>query len=159
MVQKVKAAVDARIDGDMMIGARTDARGIDGLEAAFDRARAYKEAGADFLFIEAPQSTEELAAITREVPGLHLCNMVIGGKTPLLHRDQLGAMGYGIVAYANAALQAALLGMQHVLQHLNDKGSIEGAEEKIMMFKERQALLNGDFYADLATRYGGRPQQ
>lgn len=159
MVQKVKAAVDARIDGDLMIGARTDARGIDGLEAAFDRARAYKEAGADFLFIEAPQSADELAAITREVPGLHLCNMVIGGKTPLLHRDQLGAMGYGIVAYANAALQAALLGMQHVLQHLNDKGSIEGAEEKIMMFKERQALLNGDFYADLATRYGGRPQQ
>ncbi len=85
--------------------------------------------------------------------------MVIGGKTPLLHRDELGKMGYGIVAYANAALQAALQGMQQVLQHLNDQGSIVGAEDKIMMFKERQALLDGDFYAGLAQRYGGRPQQ
>jgi 2-methylisocitrate lyase-like PEP mutase family enzyme len=84
--------------------------------------------------------------------------MVIGGKTPLLTREELGRMGYAIVAYANAALQASMLGMQNVLQHLNEKGSIEGAEDQIMMFADRQKLLDGDYYRDLASRYGARPQ-
>ena len=158
MVQKIKAAVDARQDPNMMLLARTDSRSVEGLEAAFERAHAYQEAGADMLFIEAPRSVEELAAIPREVPGIHICNMVIGGKTPLLTREELGRMGYAIVAYANAALQASMLGMQQVLQHLNDKGSIVGAEEKIMMFAERQHLLGADFYRDLANQYGTRPQ-
>jgi 2-methylisocitrate lyase-like PEP mutase family enzyme len=158
MVQKIRAAVDARTDPDMMIGARTDARGIYGIEAAFERANAYREAGADFLFIEAPRSLEELEAIPRNVPGLHLCNMVIGGKTPLPSREELGRMGYGLIAYANAALQAALLGMQTVLQHLHQHGTIAGAEDKVMMFRERQQMLDGDFYRELANRYGGRPQ-
>jgi len=158
MVQKIKAAVDARLDPNMMLLARTDARSVEGLEAAYDRARAYQEAGADMLFIEAPRSAQELASIPREVPGIHICNMVIGGKTPLLSREELGRMGYAIVAYANAALQASMLGMQQVLEHLHINGSIKGAEEKIMMFGERQQLLDGDFYKDLARRYGARPQ-
>jgi 2-methylisocitrate lyase-like PEP mutase family enzyme len=158
MVQKIKAAVDARTDPDMMLLARTDARGVEGMDGAIERAHAYREAGADLLFIEAPRSVEELARIPREVPGIHLCNMVIGGKTPLLTREELGAMGYAIVAYANAALQASMLGMQLVLQHLNDVGSIKGAEDKIMMFADRQKLLDGDFYKELAAKYGARPQ-
>ena len=158
MVQKIKAAVDARTDADMMILARTDARSAEGLEQAFDRARAYQEAGADMLFIEAPRSVEELAAIPREVPGIHICNMGIGGKTPLLHQQELGRMGYAIVAYANAALQAAMLGMQQVLQHLHDHGSIEGAEDKIMSFQDRQAHIGADFYRELADKYGTRRQ-
>ena len=93
MVAKLKAAVDARVDPDMMILARTDARAVEGFEAALDRARAYQEAGADFLFVEAPLTKEELLAIPREVPGIHLCNMVIGGKTPLLPREELAAGG------------------------------------------------------------------
>ena len=123
-----------------------------------DRANAYREAGADFLFIEAPRSIEELAAIPRNVPGLHLCNMVIGGKTPVPHRDELGRMGYGLIAFANAALQAALLGMQAVLAHLERHGTIAGAEDQVMMFAERQKMLDGDFYRELAARYGTRPQ-
>ena len=93
MVAKLKAAVDARVDPDLMILARTDARAVEGFEAALDRARAYQEAGADFLFVEAPLTKEELLAIPREVPGIHLCNMVIGGKTPLLPREELAAGG------------------------------------------------------------------
>lgn len=158
MVQKIRAAVDARTDPDLMILARTDARAVEGLSAAFDRARAYQKAGADFLFIEAPRSVEELVAIPREVPGIHVCNMVVGGKTPLLRRGELAKMGFAVVAYANAALQASMLAMRDVLQHLNDVGSIEGAEDKIMGFHDRQKLLDGDFYRDLARRYGGRPQ-
>ena len=153
MVSKLKAAVDARVDGDLMILARTDARAVEGFEAALDRARAYQEAGADFLFIEAPLTREELLAIPREVPGIHLCNMVIGGKTPLLPRAELAAAGYSVICYANAALQASLLAMEEVLRHLHEEGSIAGAEGKLMMFAERQQVLDAEHYKALEKRY------
>ena len=153
MVSKLKAAVDARIDPDLMILARTDARAVEGFEAACDRARAYQEAGADFLFIEAPLTKEELTSIPKLVPGIHLCNMVIGGKTPLLPREELAKAGYAVICYANAALQASLLAMQQVLGHLHEKGSIVGVEDKLMMFAERQKVLDADKYKDLEKRY------
>jgi 2-methylisocitrate lyase-like PEP mutase family enzyme len=155
MVAKLKAAVDALLDPDMMILARTDARAVEGFEAALDRARAYQEAGADFLFVEAPLTKEELLAIPREVPGIHLCNMVIGGKTPLLPREELAKAGYSVICYANAALQASLLAMQDVLRHLNEKGSIAGIESKLMMFAERQKVLDADKFKELEKRYVG----
>lgn len=153
MVNKLKAAVDARVDPDMMILARTDARAVEGFEAALDRARAYKEAGADFLFVEAPLDREELLSIPRLVPGIHLCNMVIGGKTPLLPREELAAAGYAAICYANAALQASMLAMQDVLAHLKDKGSIEGFESRLMMFAQRQEVLDAGKYRSLESRY------
>lgn len=153
MVAKIKAAVDARQDEGLMILARTDARAVEGFEAALDRARAYQAAGADFLFVEAPLTREELLAIPREVPGIHLCNMVIGGKTPLLPRDELAAAGYAAICYANAALQASMLAMQRVLGHLHQHGSIEGAEEQLMMFAERQQVLDGAGFKVLEQRY------
>ena len=153
MVNKLKAAVDARVDPDLMILARTDARAIEGFEAACDRARAYQEAGADFLFIEAPLTREELLAIPSEVPGIHLCNMVIGGKTPLLPREELAQAGYAVVCYANAALQASMLAMQEVMQHMAVHGSIKGIESRLMMFAERQTVLDADRFKDLEARY------
>ncbi len=153
MVQKIKAAVDSRIDANMMIMARTDARAVEGLEAAFDRARAYQEAGADFLFIEAPRSIEELAAIPKNVPGIHVCNMVIGGKTPVLPREQLAQMGYSVIAYANAALQASMLAMQNVLGHLQRTGAIDGAEDQLVMFDERQGILEHERFKAMELKY------
>ncbi len=156
MVQKLKAAVDAREDDNMMILARTDARSIEGLEGAIERALAYKEAGADFLFIEAPVSVDEMIAIPKEVPGIHVCNLVIGGKTPLLSQKELADMGYSVVLYANIALQASLLAMQKCLTHLHEQGSIVGVEDQLMMFKERQKMVNADHFNDLAKRFGER---
>ncbi|MFD0668526.1 isocitrate lyase/PEP mutase family protein [Ramlibacter sp. MAHUQ-53] len=153
MVAKLKAAVDARVDGDLMILARTDARGVEGFEAALDRARAYQEAGADFLFIEAPLNREELLAIPQAVPGIHLCNMVIGGKTPLVPREELAQAGYAAICYANAALQASMLAMQDVLGSLNAKGSIEGVEDRLMMFADRQKVLDAATFKALEQRY------
>jgi len=153
MVSKLKAAVDARKDPDLMILARTDARAVEGFEAALDRARAYQEAGADFLFIEAPLTKEELLAIPSAVPGIHLCNMVIGGKTPLLPREELAQAGYAVVCYANAALQASMLAMQQAMQHLATHGSIEGFESKLMMFAERQEVLDANHFKELEKRY------
>ena len=156
MVQKIKAAVDTRADDNMMILARTDSRAVEGLEAALDRARAYLEAGADFLFIEAPLSNDELAAIPRELPGIHICNMVVGGKTPLLSRQELADLGYSVIVYANVALQASMMAMQRTLQHLHDQGSIAGVEDQLMMFKERQQMVDADHFNALAQRYGTR---
>jgi 2-methylisocitrate lyase-like PEP mutase family enzyme len=153
MVSKLKAAVDARKDPDLMILARTDARAVEGFEAALDRARAYQEAGADFLFIEAPLTKEELLAIPAAVPGIHLCNMVIGGKTPLLPREELAQAGYAVVCYANAALQASMLAMQQAMQHLAEHGSIKGFENKLMMFAERQEALDAHHFKELEKRY------
>jgi 2-methylisocitrate lyase-like PEP mutase family enzyme len=153
MVSKLKAAVDARKDPDLMILARTDARAVEGFEAALDRARAYQEAGADFLFIEAPLTKEELLAIPAAVPGIHLCNMVIGGKTPLLPREELAQAGYAVVCYANAVLQASMLAMQQAMQHLAKHGSIKGFENKLMMFAERQEALDANHFKELEKRY------
>jgi len=153
MVSKLKAAVDARVDPELMILARTDARAVEGLESALDRARSYQEAGADFLFVEAPLTKEELLAIPREVPGIHLCNMVVGGKTPLLSREELAGAGYAVICYANAALQASMLAMQEVLGHLHAKGSIAGIEAKLVSFADRQKMLDAAKYQDLEKRY------
>ena len=153
MVSKLKAAVDARKDPDLMILARTDARAVEGFEAALDRARAYQEAGADFLFVEAPLTKEELLASPAAVPGIHLCNMVIGGKTPLLPREELAQAGYAVVCYANAALQASMLAMQQAMQHLAEHGSIKGFESKLMMFAERQEALDANHFKELEKRY------
>ena len=157
MVQKIKAAVDTRQDDRLMILARTDARAVEGLDAALDRARAYQEAGADFLFIEAPVGMDELARIPQEVPGIHVCNLVVGGKTPLLPREQLAEMGYAVVLYANLALQASMLAMQHSLTHLLKQGSVAGIEDALIDFKDRQRLVNAGHFNDLAARYGALP--
>lgn len=154
MVQKVKAAVDARQD-DLLILARTDARAMEGLDAALERAAAYLEAGADLIFVEAPQSVEELAAIPRGLKAVHLCNMVYGGRTPLLPREKLAEMGYAGIFYANAALQASMLAMQKVLGHLREHGSLEGAGALLVSFDDRQKIVDYDAYKDLERRYTG----
>ena len=152
-VQKIKAAVDARSSSDFLVIARTDARAVEGLDAALDRAAAYREAGADLLFVEAPANTAELREIPRRLPGPHLCNIVHGGKTPMLPRDELAAMGYAGVLYANAALQAAMLAMQRTLLHLQQTGSLAGAEELLIGFAERQAAVDFDRWSALEQRY------
>lgn len=154
MVQKIKACVDARQNG-MLILARTDARAIEGIEAAMDRMRAYQEAGADLLFIEAPTSLEELARIPKEVPGRHLCNMVYGGKTPIPSQKALGDMGYAVVCYANAALQASMLAMSTVMKHLKQQGSLEGAQDLVVSFAQRQQFVDYARYVEMEKQYKG----
>jgi len=153
MVQKIKAAVDARQDADLLIIARTDARAVEGLDAAIDRAAAYREAGADILFVEAPQSVAELEAIPARLPGPHLANIVFGGKTPGLPRERLAAMGFSGIVYANAALQAAVAAMSRVLRHLAATGSLAGVEDALASFAERQNLVDYDGFAALDRRY------
>ena len=152
-VQKIHAAVDARSDQDFVIIARTDARAVLGFDAAMDRARAFIEAGADVTFVEAPANLEEIAAIA-ELPVPQVINMVHGGRTPIVEQAELAAMGYGIVIYANAPLQAAMLNTQRLLTHLREHGSTKGFEDQLMPFAERQDVVGKADYDEMERRYG-----
>ncbi len=153
MVMKIHAAVDARQRGSTRILARTDAHAIEGLSGALERAAMYREAGADLLFVEAPSTIAELGSIPSRVPGRHICNLVFGGKTPLLPRDQLAQMGYAGVLYANAALQAAVKAMARVLGHLHRSGSLAGMEDALVSFEERQRVINHPRFKALEERF------
>jgi 2-methylisocitrate lyase-like PEP mutase family enzyme len=156
MVEKVKAAVDARRDGDLLIIARTDAIAPEGYEAAIARAVAYREAGADVTFVEAPTSIEQMADIPRRLPWPQLANIVIGGRTPELPNEKLKELGFAGVIYANVALQSALLGMQAALGELKRKGHMADATKLVVDFSERQRLVHKDEFDALERKYGAK---
>ncbi len=155
MAGKIKAAVDAR--RDLLIIARTDAIAPEGYEAALARAAAYREAGADVTFVEAPTSIEEIADIPRRLPWPQLINIVLGGRTPELPNDKLKALGYAGVIYANVALQSALKGMQAALGELRRRGHMGDATEMVVDFSERQRLVHKDEFDALERRYAAKP--
>jgi 2-methylisocitrate lyase-like PEP mutase family enzyme len=152
MAAKIKAAVDARIDANLMIVARTDAIAVEGFNAAIDRAHAFREAGADVGFVEAPTTAEQIAVIGR-LPWPQLINIVIGGKTPELPNEKLRALSFAGVLYANAALQAAILGMQRALSHLKQHGRIGDAEGLLASFAERQRLVDIASFQAMERKY------
>jgi 2-methylisocitrate lyase-like PEP mutase family enzyme len=152
MLGKIRAAVDARSDTDLMILARTDARATLGLDAAIDRAAALIEAGADMTFVEAPESIEEMRAIAGRLDAPQLVNMVVGGKTPIIGLEDLRAMGFALVLYANAALQGAVHGMQQALGRLKETGLLDESAP-VAGFAERQRLVRKPLFDDLERRY------
>ena len=153
MVGKVRAAVDARLHPDFLVIARTDAASVEGIDAAIARAVAYAQAGADLTFVEAPESLEALRRIPREIACPQLVNVVIGGKTPTLPASEFAAMGFGLVLYANAALQGAVRGMQQALQALQQDGRLDESSGLVASFAERQALVRKSAFDDLERRY------
>jgi len=153
MVGKIKAAVDARVHADFLVIARTDAAAVEGIDAAIERAAAYAQAGADLTFVEAPESLEALRRLPRELPCPQVVNVVIGGKTPTLDAAAFGAMGFGIVLYANAALQGAVRGMTMALRHLREQGELAEDPELVATFSERQALVQKPEFDAFAARY------
>jgi 2-methylisocitrate lyase-like PEP mutase family enzyme len=152
-VSKIKAAVDAREDANTMIIARTDARAIDGIEAAIDRAAAFIEAGADMTFVEAPRSEEEMHMITTRLKVPQVANMVVGGKTPLTPRSRLAELGFSLVLYANTPLQAAMRAMSEILGALKADGDVSAVIDRLADFDERQRLVDKESYDRLEDRY------
>ena len=152
-VSKIKAAVDARQDADLLIMARTDAAATHGFEAAIERAQRFAEAGADILFGEAVTQAEEVRALPTRLAQPQLMNMVIGGKTPIFNAEQLGEMGYGIVLYANAALQGAVAGMQKALTVLRDEKEVQESSGLVTPFAERQRLVGKPQWDALERQY------
>ena len=153
MVQKIHAAVDARVDPDLVIVARTDAIAVNDFADAVERAAAYIEAGADMTFVEAPRTMEQITDIPKRLGVPQLLNIVAGGLTPMIGLDELERMGYAMVLYANAALQASIAGMQNVLGHLKAYGSLEGASDQLASFTERQRLVSKSRFDALEKKY------
>jgi 2-methylisocitrate lyase-like PEP mutase family enzyme len=153
MVAKIKAAVDARGDADLQIVARTDARAIEGLDAAIDRAHAFIEAGADVTFVEAPVSLAEMERIARELAVPQIANIVFGGKTPDPGRERLRALGFAGVLYANAVLQASLRAAFDVLASLRETGSLDAVADRLAGFEERQRSVAKPSWDALEARY------
>jgi 2-methylisocitrate lyase-like PEP mutase family enzyme len=153
VVQKIHAAVDTRTDPDLVIMARTDAIAVHGFDDAMDRAAAYIEAGADMTFVEAPRTEEQLREIPKRLPVPQVINIVAGGLTPMIELDALKKMGFAMVLYANAALQASVAGMQKVLGHLNTRGSLEGIMPFLAGFEERQRLVSKPHFDALEKKY------
>lgn len=156
-IDKIKAAVDARHDPELLIMARTDAAATLGFEAALERAQRFAETGADLLFVEALTQLDQLKALPQQVRAPLLMNMVIGGKTPIASDDELAQWGYSLVLYANAALQGALAGMQRALGSLRQQRRLDEASGLVASFAERQRLVDIAHWDALQRRYGHAP--
>ena len=153
MISKIKAAVDARTDPNFLIVARTDARTVHGFDAAIERAERMTEAGADVLFVEATESVEEVRRLPALLSRPQVMNIVIGGKTPQLPQSELAELGFGVVLYANTALQGAVLGMQRALGELQAQGILREDPTLVIPFLERQRLVDKPRFDDMEKRY------
>ncbi|MEM9224201.1 MAG: isocitrate lyase/phosphoenolpyruvate mutase family protein [Pseudomonadota bacterium] len=150
---RIKAAADARQDPNFLIVARTDACATQGFDAAIERAHAFIEDGADVTFVEAPQTLDQIRAIPqRLVDTPQLINLVVGGKTPIIDFDDLNAMGFGLVLYANVALQGALKGMHDALSMLKVDGRMD-ENGPVAGFEVRQGVVDKAYYDAMERRY------
>ena len=138
MVGKIHAAADTRQDSDLVIIARSDARAVEGLQAAIDRVNAYLDAGADVGFVEAPQNVEELRIVGRGVRGPALVNVFEGGKTPMLPAYELEAMGFRLGIYPSQTHRAAIRAAQRVLTALKEDGDTRRIEPELATFQDRE---------------------
>ena len=161
MCYRLQAALDARTDPDFLIIARTDARAVEGFDAALDRARLYGEMGADAIFFEQPQSVEELRRVGQAFSGeVLVANMVERSKTPLLPTAELTEMGFRIILYANAALYLGAYAIREGLSVLRSTGTTQSLLDRMMTFSERQKLIGLDradaYERDLVARVNQR---
>ena len=142
MVGKLRAAQEARRDPDLVLIARTDARAVEGLENAIRRGNAYAAAGADMVFVEAPESEDELRTIAREVRAPLLVNMFQGGRTPLVAPGALAAMGYRVMIVPSDLQRAAIRAMQEAAAAIKATGTASGMGARLAGFNERDTLVD-----------------
>ena len=154
MVQKVRAAVDARVSPDLLIIARTDARAVEGLDSAIERAGRYREAGADVLFIEAPQSVDEIRKVAAAFPSVPLIfNYAEGGKTPAVEHELLAELGFAIVIFPIAALLAATKAIKSVLAQIRVDGTPINVLPELPRFAEFLDFIGLPEIRELERRY------
>jgi 2-methylisocitrate lyase-like PEP mutase family enzyme len=155
-VHKIRAAVEARGEADFFIVARTDALAPLGIDEAIARVTAARQAGADASFVEAPPSLELLEEIGRRAPRPMVANMLEGGKTPVLPKQQLAEMGFQLILYPLTALFAAARAIDSLYRKLHADGTTLGEEHRLMTFDEFNALIGVEEKYALAERFGVR---
>ncbi|UUX49042.1 oxaloacetate decarboxylase [Nisaea acidiphila] len=157
MAGKIRAAVDARRDEATQIVARTDAIGVEGFEAALERAAAYKEAGADVLFVEAPRDEAEIAEVVKrfgaDIP--LLANQVEGGKTPAMTAEELQEAGFDIVIFPGGLMRALAVTITEYFQSLHANGSTKPFQDRMLDFRQLNELLGTPGILEAGRKYDG----
>jgi len=149
MVRKIKAAADAKSDSNFLLIARTDARGVENLDTAIERAQRYVDAGAEMIFPEALADESEFAKFRAAVDVPLLANMTEFGKSPLLSTDQLSSLGYNVVIYPVTTLRLAMHAIENGLQNLASAGTQQDSVNSMQTRQELYQLLNYESYAEI----------
>lgn len=155
MAAKIRVAVDSRSDADFLIIARTDSRTVLGLDEALRRAEAYLNAGADILFVESPESVEEMERIGRTFDVPLMANMVEGGRTPILSAEELERVGYRFAIFPALGFLAAGAAISAAYAELKAKGSSRSLETPLYPFKDFSSLMGFDWVAEFDRKYRG----
>lgn len=150
---RIRAAIDARVDDDIVIMARTDARAVHGFDDALERCQLFVDEGADIIFLEAPESVDEMRRFCTAIPRPCMANMVEGGATPILPPAELAALGYRIAVYPLVMLSAAITAMRQSLHAL--KPGATAAMPAHASFAEIKTLVGFDDYYREEERYRG----
>ena len=149
MVHKIKVVKDAQIDPDFVVIARTDAIAAESFNAAIDRSHAYLEAGADVIFVEAPETVEQIEEIARLIPQPKLINMFYSGKTPLVPRERLRDLGYRLIIIPSDLQRVAIKACQRVLEAIHRDGDSASLKEDMVSFKDREEIIDTAAYLAL----------
>jgi len=149
MARKVHIARQTLADADTLVIARTDAIAVEGFDAAIARAELYLKAGADMIFVEAPETLAQIRAIAERLPGLKLINMFYGGKTPLVPLPDLAAMGYRLAIIPSDLQRAAIHAMQATLQAIRQTGDSSALADRLTSFAEREEIVQTRRYLAL----------
>jgi 2,3-dimethylmalate lyase len=152
-ISKLKAALEARQSKDFIIVARTDARAPIGLDEAIERGKAYRKAGADVIFVEAPRSVEELKKVADEIDAPLVANMIEDGVTPNLSASELLQLGYRIAVFPLSAIYSATFAMRQVLTELKNTGTTKEGRSIMVTFKDFNQFMDLDHFANLEKRY------
>jgi 2-methylisocitrate lyase-like PEP mutase family enzyme len=152
MIGKIKAAVDTRQDGDLVIIARSDARAVEGLDAAIERVNRYIEAGADMGFVEAPQSAQELSQVGKRVTPA-VANVFEGGKTPVLPAAELEGMGFRLGIYPSQTQRAAIYAIKETLAVLKRDGDTNAIETRLATFADREEAVDSKRWRGIESKY------
>lgn len=157
MVQKIEVALDARRSDDTLIIARTDSRTALGLDEAIRRAKAYAKAGADIIFVEAPETEEEFRRVGGEVDAWLLANMVPSGKSPVVSKERLRDFGFNIIIYPSVGMNAACAGLRDAYAHLQAHGSTEGSRVPSISMAEMHELVGFEDVWEFERKYARLP--
>lgn len=150
MVQKIKIAKDALSSNHFLLIARTDAIAVEGFDSAIERAKAYLAAGADMVFVEAPQTIEQIEKIAELIKAPKLINMFYGGKTPLVSKQRLQELGYNLIIIPSDLQRAAMFAMQKTLQLIQQQGDSSQMANELTTFQDREKIIDTEKYLKLS---------
>jgi len=157
MCHKLRVAKESVSDPDFLLIARTDAIAVEGFDKALERAKSYVNAGADMIFVEAPETEEQIEAIAKAIPQPKLINMFYGGKTPLISSEKLASLGYSIAIIPSDLQRAAIKNMEITLDEIKREGNSGKIADKLITFNEREDIIDSKRYMDLADGEPPKP--